>query len=81
MGIRRRANSLAREGRILMDEDPLKLVELLVDDLQAHRYLNLEKLEQSQIIAIARLPSDWANQYQERQSGSSPNSHHRRSAA
>ena len=38
-----------REGRILTDEDPLKLVELLVNDLQEHGFLNLEKLEQSRI--------------------------------
>ena len=37
----------AREGRVLTDEDPLKLVELLVNDLQARGFLDLEKLEQS----------------------------------
>jgi len=36
-----------REGRVLTNEDPLKLVELLVDDLQAHGFLDLEKLAQS----------------------------------
>ena len=38
-----------REGRVLTDEDPLKLVELLVNDLQAHGFLDLETLEQSRI--------------------------------
>ncbi len=36
-----------REGRVLTNEDPLKLVELLVNDLQARGFLDLEKLEQS----------------------------------
>ena len=40
---------LARAGRILTDEDPSKLVELLVNDLQAHGFLDLEKLEQNRI--------------------------------
>jgi len=36
-----------REARVLTGEDPLKLVELLVNDLQTHGFLDLEKLEQS----------------------------------
>ncbi|MGZ3624984.1 MAG: FAD-binding protein [Ktedonobacteraceae bacterium] len=40
---------LTREGRILTDEDPSRLVELLVNDLQAHGFLDLEKLEQNRI--------------------------------
>jgi len=39
----------SREGRVLTNEDPLKLVALLVNDLQVHGFLDLEKLEQSRI--------------------------------
>jgi electron transfer flavoprotein alpha subunit len=36
-----------REGRVLTDEDPLKLVELLANDLQARGLLDLEKIVRS----------------------------------
>ena len=42
-------DTLTREGRILTDEDPLKLVELLVNDLQERGFLDLEQLAQSRI--------------------------------
>jgi electron transfer flavoprotein alpha subunit len=37
----------AREGRILTDDDPVRLVELLVNDLQEHGLLDIEKTEHS----------------------------------
>jgi electron transfer flavoprotein alpha subunit len=36
----------ARAGHILTDDDPLRLVELLVNDLEAHGLLDLEQTEQ-----------------------------------
>jgi electron transfer flavoprotein alpha subunit len=42
-------DTLTREKRILTKEDPQKLVALLVNDLQEHGFLDLEKLEQSRI--------------------------------
>ena len=42
-------DTLTREGCILTDEDPLKLVALLVNDLQERGFLDLEKLKQSRI--------------------------------
>ncbi len=38
-------DSYAREGRILTDDDPVRLVELLVNDLEEHGLLDLEKIE------------------------------------
>ncbi len=42
-------DTLTREGRLLTHEDPLKLVELLVNDLEEHGFLDLEQLAQSNI--------------------------------
>ncbi len=40
-------DTYSREGRVLTDDDPLRLVELLMNDLEAHGLLDLEKTEQS----------------------------------
>ncbi len=70
-------DTLTREGRILTGEDPLKLVVLLVNDLQEHGFLDLEKLTQRSIIDTVQHRSASANPYQGEQYGLSPNSHHK----
>jgi electron transfer flavoprotein alpha subunit len=42
-------DALIRESRMLAHEDPLKLVELLVNDLEEHGFLDIEQLAQSEI--------------------------------
>jgi len=46
----------AREGQILIDDNPKRLIELLVNDLEAHGLLDFEKTEKTRIHKYSAAP-------------------------